>query len=52
MAAAAGIPLLKLFRVPGVRPLAVRGYRWVAAHRSMLRGVTPHCMRPSIRCDA
>jgi predicted DCC family thiol-disulfide oxidoreductase YuxK len=52
LAAAAGIPLLQLFRVPGVRPLAVRVYRWVAAHRRMLRGVRPHCMRPTNRCDA
>jgi predicted DCC family thiol-disulfide oxidoreductase YuxK len=52
MAAATGIPLLKLFHVPGVRPLAVRGYQWVAAHRHMLRGVPPHCLRPSSRCDS
>jgi predicted DCC family thiol-disulfide oxidoreductase YuxK len=52
LAVAVGIPLLWLFRVPGVRPLAVRGYRWVAAHRRMLRGVRPHCMRPSTRCGA
>jgi predicted DCC family thiol-disulfide oxidoreductase YuxK len=51
MAAATGIPLLQLFRIPGVRPLAVGSYRWVAAHRRMLRGVQPHCMRPSSRCD-
>ena len=51
LATALGIPLLRLFRVPGVRPLAARVYRWVAEHRYMLRGVRPHCSRPSTRCD-
>jgi predicted DCC family thiol-disulfide oxidoreductase YuxK len=51
LATAVGIPLLRLFRIPGVRPLAARAYRWVAEHRFLLRGVQPHCSRSSTRCD-
>lgn len=41
---ALGIRILcPLATLPGMRALAERGYRWVADHRSRLRGVTPWC---------
>lgn len=41
--AAVGVPMVALYRLPGVRQAADRGYRWVAEHRRLLRGVTPYC---------
>jgi len=38
-----GRSMERIMRIPGVRWLAERVYRWVAAHRSRLRGVTPWC---------
>ncbi len=50
---AVGAPVLLLYRLPVVRRLADRGYRWVAEHRRLLRGVTPHCVaHPEAGCDA
>jgi predicted DCC family thiol-disulfide oxidoreductase YuxK len=37
-----GVPL-RLYRLPGVRPLQDRAYAWVSAHRGRLPGVTPWC---------
>lgn len=53
MAAVLGGPLPALYRLPGLRQVADRAYRWVAEHRRLLRGVTPHCVaRPEAGCDA
>lgn len=50
--AATGVPLVRLYLVPGLRSVADRGYRWVAEHRRLLRGVTPHCVvHPEALCD-
>lgn len=47
------VPLLRVYRLPGVRQVADRGYRWVAEHRRLLRGVTPWCeAHPEAGCDA
>jgi predicted DCC family thiol-disulfide oxidoreductase YuxK len=47
MAAAASavtrLPFLRVYRLPGLRQVLDRAYRWVADHRRVLRGVTPHC---------
>lgn len=49
--AATGLPTLGLYRLPGLGFLADRTYRWVAEHRRLLRGVTPHCEADrSARC--
>jgi len=32
-----------VYRLPGIRRLEDRGYRWVADHRGRLRGATPWC---------
>lgn len=57
MAAAAsavsGIPLVRGYRLPGLRQIADRAYRWVAEHRRLLPGVTPYCTaHPEAGCDA
>lgn len=42
--AAIGSPvLLRLYRLPGIRPLQDAIYRWVAANRHRLPGTTPWC---------
>lgn len=52
VSAAVGIPLGWLYRIPGLRALLDRAYRWVAEHRRLLRGVTPHCAAdPLARCE-
>jgi len=52
LAAATGVPLFRwLYRVPGIRRLQDRAYRWVAEHRHLLRGVTPYCVaHPEAGC--
>lgn len=45
LAAATGIAAFRvLYRVPGLRWLQDRAYRWIAEHRRLLRGATPHCI--------
>jgi predicted DCC family thiol-disulfide oxidoreductase YuxK len=49
--AATSVPLPALFRVPGFGRLADRVYRWVADHRRLLPGTTPHCLAdPAAAC--
>jgi predicted DCC family thiol-disulfide oxidoreductase YuxK len=51
--AATGLPTVRLYRLPRLRALADWVYRWVAGHRRLLRGVTPHCIAsPEADCDA
>jgi predicted DCC family thiol-disulfide oxidoreductase YuxK len=52
VAAALGLPLVPLHRLPGIRGLLDQAYRWVADHRRLLRGVTPYCAAaPEAGCD-
>jgi predicted DCC family thiol-disulfide oxidoreductase YuxK len=41
--AATGIPVAGLLVLPGATWVADRCYRWVAEHRRLLPGATPHC---------
>jgi predicted DCC family thiol-disulfide oxidoreductase YuxK len=51
--AATGLPLPALYRVPGFGRLADRVYRWVADHRRLLPGTTPHCLAdPAAACTS
>lgn len=51
VAAATGLPLDGVLRLPGARPVAERTYRWVAEHRRLLPGATPHCVaEPAAGC--
>lgn len=51
LAWALGAPiLLKLYALPLIRPAADAIYGWVAAHRSRLPGVTPHCAQHPEDC--
>ena len=51
MAAALGTRLpLTLHRVPGIKFLQERVYRWVAAHRYRFPGTTPHCESHPVAC--
>jgi predicted DCC family thiol-disulfide oxidoreductase YuxK len=42
--------LLRLYRLPGVRQVEDRVYRWVADNRHRLPGVTPWCTSHPGRC--
>lgn len=42
--------LLRLYRVPGIRRVQDRVYRWVADNRHRLPGVTPWCTSHPGRC--
>jgi predicted DCC family thiol-disulfide oxidoreductase YuxK len=49
--AATGLPLTGLLRSPAARWAAERIYRWVAEHRRLLPGATPHCVaNPTADC--
>ncbi len=53
VSAVTGVPVVRAYRLPGLRAVADRGYRWVAEHRRVLPGVTPYCTaRPEACCDA
>lgn len=43
--------LLRLYRLPGVRQLQDRVYRWVADNRFRLPGVTPWCTSHPSHCS-
>lgn len=49
-AALGGRVLSVLYRLPGMRQLQNRAYRWVAEHRYRLRGVTPWCTQHPEDC--
>ena len=42
--------LLRLYRLPGIRRLQDRVYRWVAANRFRFPGVTPWCTSHPASC--
>lgn len=51
VSAATGLPLTGAVRLPGVRWMADRVYRWVAEHRRMFPGATPYCVaEPAAGC--
>jgi predicted DCC family thiol-disulfide oxidoreductase YuxK len=51
LSAALGTRLpLVLYRVPGIRFLQERVYRWVANHRYRFPGTTPHCESHPVAC--
>jgi predicted DCC family thiol-disulfide oxidoreductase YuxK len=51
LSAALGTRLpLALYRVPGIRFLQERVYRWVANHRYRFPGTTPHCESHPVAC--
>lgn len=52
VSAATGLPLDRAARLPGVRWALDRAYRWIAEHRRLLPGATPHCATPGATCDA
>jgi predicted DCC family thiol-disulfide oxidoreductase YuxK len=53
LSVALGLPLERAYRVPGLRQFANWAYRWIAEHRRLFRGVTPHCVaHPDAGCDA
>lgn len=53
LSAALGTRLpIQVYRLPGVRSLEERIYRWVAAHRYKFRGVTPLCEAQPGQCAA
>jgi len=51
LSAALGTRLpLVVYRVPVVRAVQERVYRWVAAHRYRFPGATPHCESHPVAC--
>jgi predicted DCC family thiol-disulfide oxidoreductase YuxK len=53
LAAVTGVPVVALYRLPVLRWALDRGYRWVADHRRLFRGVPPWCQaHPEAGCDA
>jgi predicted DCC family thiol-disulfide oxidoreductase YuxK len=43
------VPLL-VYRIPGIRSLQDRVYRWVAEHRYRFPGTTPYCESNPVAC--
>ena len=43
---------LRLYRLPGMRRLQERVYRWVATHRYRFPGTTPYCESHPAGCAA
>ena len=41
---------LRIYRLPGIGAVQEAVYRWVAAHRYRLRGVTPLCESAPAEC--
>ena len=51
IAAAWGTSLLtRMYRLPGMRTVLERAYRWVATHRYRFPGTTPYCESHPVGC--
>jgi antimicrobial peptide system SdpB family protein len=40
------------YSLPGIHQLQNCIYAWVADHRRLFRGITPHCQEPMVECSA